>query len=116
MSKRPTVILCKTARTPPDLPAALTSLEGRAALTEAAAALCAAPRDMRVVEQGRCRRACSSAALAATATAAHAAAAAAAATRQVSGGARALGSFRVVVAFCLFSCGLVVWRCVCGAI
>ena len=42
MSKRPTVILCKTVRTPPDLPAALTSLEGRAALTEAAAALCAA--------------------------------------------------------------------------
>ena len=81
MGKRPIVILCKTARAPPDLPAALTPLEGRAALTEAAAALCAALgglhsantlRNIRVVEHGRCHRARSSAALAATATAAHA--------------------------------------------
>ena len=41
MGKRPTVIL-STARAPSDLPAALTSLEGCAALTEVAAALCAA--------------------------------------------------------------------------
>ena len=42
MGKRPTAVLRKTARALPDLPAALTSREGRAALTEAAAARCAA--------------------------------------------------------------------------
>ena len=122
MGKRPTVIL-STARAPSDLPAALTSLEDRAALTEAAAALCAAlgglhSANAHYTRHARCRaRPLPPGAFVGrarshrhTATAAHAAAAAAAAG-QVSGGARALGQFsgrcRFLFVF-LWSCGAAV--------